>query len=75
MAKNKENTGARNAIIPADKRHLQRQPDESEKAHRAWVAYCKPELSQHTIAVVYRVFKGMEPDAEVKVPGYFGAWG
>ena len=39
MAKEKENTGAQNAIVPADKRQLQRQPD-----------------------------------AEVKVPGYFGAW-
>ncbi|MXX27065.1 MAG: hypothetical protein F4Z82_16645 [Caldilineaceae bacterium SB0668_bin_21] len=75
MAKTKENTGAQNAIVPADKRQIQRQPDESEKAHRARVARCKPDLSQHTIAVVYRVFKGMEPDAEVKVPGYFGPWG
>lgn len=74
MAKEKENTGAQNAIVPADKRQLQRQPDESEKAHRARVAYCKLAPSQRTIAAAYRVFKGMEPDAEVKVPGYFGAW-
>ena len=74
MAKEKENTGAQNAIVPADKRQLQRQPDESEKAHRARVAYCKLAPSQRTIAAAYRVFKDMEPDAEVKVPGYFGAW-
>ena len=45
MAKNKENTGAQNAIVPADKCQLQRQPDESEKAHRARAAYCKLEPS------------------------------
>ena len=39
MAKDRKNTGAQHAIVPADKRQLQRQPD-----------------------------------AEVKVPGYFGAW-
>ena len=71
MAKDKENTGAQHAIVPADKRQLQRQPDESEKAHKARVAYCKLEPSQRTIAAAYRVFKGMEPDAEVKVPGIF----
>ena len=38
MAKDKENTGAQNAIVPADKRQLQRQPNESEKAHKARVA-------------------------------------
>ena len=74
MAKNKENTGAQHAIVPADKRQLQRQPDESEKALKARIAYCKLEPSQRTIAAAYRAFKGMEPDAEVKVPGYFGAW-
>lgn len=50
MAKNKENTGAQHAIVPADKRQLQRQPDESEKAHKARIAYCKLVPSQRTIA-------------------------
>ena len=74
MAKDRESAGAQHAIVPADKRQLRRQPDESEKAHKARVAYCKLEPSQRTIAAAYRVFKNMDPDAEVKVPGNFGAW-
>ena len=31
--------------LPADKRQLQRQPDETEKAHKARVAFCKLEPS------------------------------
>ena len=31
-------------------------------------------LQAGAVAAVYRVFKGMEPEVEVKVPGYFGAW-
>ena len=40
MAKDRADASAQYAIVPADKRQLQRQPDESEKAHRARVAYC-----------------------------------
>ena len=35
MAKYREKTGAQHGFVPADKRQLQRQPDESEKAYRA----------------------------------------
>lgn len=38
MAKEKADTGAQNTIIPADKRQLQRQSDESENAHEVQIA-------------------------------------
>ena len=41
MAKDRADASAQYAIVPADKCQLQRQPDESEKAHRARVAYCR----------------------------------
>ena len=34
MAKDRADTSAQHAIIPADKRQLQRQLDASEKAHK-----------------------------------------
>ena len=33
---------------------MQRQPDEMEKAHNAWIAYCKLVPSQRTIAAARR---------------------
>jgi hypothetical protein len=69
----KTRADAQHAIISADKRQLQRQPDVAEKAHRARVAYCKLAPSQRVIAAAYRVFKGIEPDAAAKVSEYLGA--
>lgn len=53
MAKDRADASAQHAIVPADKRQLQRQPDESENAHNPRVAYCKLAPSQRTIAAAY----------------------
>ena len=42
--------GKANAIIPADRRQLQRQPDESEQAHTARIAYCQLDPGKRTPA-------------------------
>ena len=46
--------GKANAIIPADKRQLQRQPDESEQAHAARIAYCQLDPGKRSIVAAYR---------------------
>ena len=74
MAKDRENTGAENPIIPGDKRQLQRRPDESESAHQARLAYCQLDPDKRTIAAAYRTIKGLPLDSDTKTPGYFGAW-
>lgn len=53
---------------------MQRQPNENESAYTARIAYCKLDPQDRTIAGAYRAVKGMDPGAEVKVPGYFGAY-
>ena len=75
MANQTANPGVRHPIVPGDKRrHLQRRPDESESAHAARIAYCQLEPGKRTIAAAYRSVKGRPLDADVKTPGYFGAW-
>ena len=74
MANQTADQGAQHPIIPGDKRQLKRRPDESESAHKARLAYCQLEPGKRTIAAAYRSVKGMPLDADVKTPGYFGAW-
>ena len=73
MSKDKAEKGAQRAIVQGGKR-LQRRPDETEKAHAARIAYCQLPPAKRTIAAAYRSVKGMDPNADTKTPGYFGAW-
>ena len=73
MSKDKAEKGAQHPIIPGGKR-LQRRPDESETAHAARIAYCQLPPAERTIAAAYRSVKGKPLDADIKTPGYFGAW-
>ena len=74
MSKETADQGAQHPIIPGDKRQLQRRPDESETAHAGRIAYCQLPPGKRSIAAAYRSVKGKPLDADIKTPGYFGAW-
>ena len=74
MGKDKAESSAQRAIVPGDKRQLQRRPDESESAHAGRIAYCRLPPGKRSIAAAYRSVKGKPLDDDTKSPGYFGAW-
>ena len=74
MAENEAQSGKQTAIVPADGRQWLRLHDESAQAYSALRAYLDVDLGKRSIAAAYRQLKGLDADAKVRVPGYFGAW-
>ena len=74
MAENEAQSGRQTAIVPVQERHWLRLPDESAQAYSALRAYLDVDPGKRSIAAAYRQLKGLDADAKVRVPGYFGAW-
>ena len=49
-------------------------PDEFAQACSTLRAYLDVDLGKRSIAAANRQLKGLDADAKVRVPGYFGAW-
>ena len=74
MADNEAHSGKQTAIVSAEERQRLRLPDESAQAFSGFCAYLDVKPGKRSIAAAYQQFKGLDPDAKVRVPDYFGAW-
>ena len=74
MADNEAHSGKQTAIVSAEERHRLHLSDEFAQAYSGFCAYLDVESGKRSIAAAYRQFKGLDPDAKVRVPDYFGAW-
>ena len=61
-------------IVGGELQQWSQLPNESAQAYAGFTAYADLPPGQRTIAAAYRALKGMPEDADVKPPGYFGAW-
>ena len=74
MAENEAQSGKQTAIVPVQERQWLRFPDEFAQACSALRAYLDVDPGKRSIAAANRQLKGLDADAKVRVPGYFGAW-
>lgn len=67
-------TAETGAIVGGELQQWSQLPDESSQAYAGFLAYADLPPGQRTNTAAYRALKDMPEDAEVKPPGYFGAW-
>lgn len=74
MGEKQGETEENGAIVGGELQQWSQLPNESAQAHAGLLAYAVLPLGKRTITAAYRALKGMPEDADVKPPGYFGAW-
>ena len=74
MGEKRRETAETGEIVGGELQQWSQLPNESAAAYAGFTAYADLPPGQRTITAAYRALKGKPEDADVKPPGYFGAW-
>ena len=74
MGEKRRETAETGEIVGGELQQWSQLPNESAAAYAGFTAYADLPPGQRTITAAYRALKGTPEDADVKPPGYFGAW-